>query len=189
MPNLYVVPCTAALLAVARIVEFRIRGASAKSPVVAPTSFAAITAAGFLVVGVGFIEYFVRKPAFSFVVFPIGLVTVLAGFVLRAVAARELGDLWSVHIEIRPKHRLVTTGPYHWIRHPIYASLLIELLGGTLLLHAPLSTCTFFALYLPVVVWRLRVEERAMIDHFGDAYRDYMSRVPALIPNPWRHAT
>lgn len=95
---------------------------------------------------------------------------------------KELGRNWSITLEIRDQHRLINTGPYAFIRHPMYTSFLLMGLGQALLLPnwiAGLSGLVGFA-----VLFFLRVgkEERMMLENFGPQYRAYMERTKRLIP-------
>ena len=58
-------------------------------------------------------------------------------FWLRARAIAALGRFWSLHVEIRENHEFVKTGPFRWMRHPVYFSMILELASICLILHAP----------------------------------------------------
>jgi protein-S-isoprenylcysteine O-methyltransferase Ste14 len=105
-------------------------------------------------------------------------------FVLRGLSRRALNMMWSVHVEIREHHTLVQTGPYKRIRHPIYLGTALEVTAAALLLNARVSGilglfATAFALRR-----RIRIEERAMEEKFGDAWRRYCERAGPLWPWP-----
>ena len=95
---------------------------------------------------------------------------------------KELGRNWSITLEIREKHKLVSSGPYAVIRHPMYTSFLLMGLGQAFLLSnwvAGLAGLIGFA-----VLFFLRVdkEERMMLENFGPQYRTYMERTKRIIP-------
>jgi protein-S-isoprenylcysteine O-methyltransferase Ste14 len=95
---------------------------------------------------------------------------------------KDLGKNWSITLQIREKHKLVSTGLYGVIRHPMYTSFLLMGLGQFFLLPnwaAGLSGLLGFA-----VLFFLRVdkEERMMLETFGPEYRDYMERTKRIIP-------
>lgn len=183
MLSLYVAPWTTALLFAARLFELRLRHSIERGKIISRWSLPAMIIAGSFVVIAGFAEYVVSRPKFSLWLYCVGVTISLAGFGLRASAARALGSLWSVHIEIRQHHRIVETGPFRWIRHPIYVSLLIDVLGGVIILESWSALIVFVVVYFPIVMWRLRREERAMCENLGRDYQNYAARVPALIPN------
>jgi protein-S-isoprenylcysteine O-methyltransferase Ste14 len=104
-----------------------------------------------------------------------------------AVAAvRTLGRQWSFVARVADAHRLVTTGPYAIVRHPIYTAML------GLLVATGLTLSSLPALLLAVVVYaigtavRVRAEEALLLETFGDEYRLYRGRVPAVLPLPRR---
>jgi len=138
-------------------------------------------------IGVGaLIEYFVRGHRLDWPWFIAGVACGVASFALRRWAIASLGKYWSLHVEIRDQHRLVREGPFRWMRHPTYVSMLLELLAGVFLLQAWVTLALVPVLYFPALAYRLRLEEAALIEKFGGAYRDYMRQVPALLPWPHR---
>jgi len=77
--------------------------------------------------------------------------------------------------------RLVVTGLYRWVRHPLYTA------GLLLLWCSPMMTTSLLALYLALTVYVIigsRLEERRLLAEFGPAYAEYRADVPALIPQP-----
>jgi protein-S-isoprenylcysteine O-methyltransferase Ste14 len=93
----------------------------------------------------------------------------------------HLGRNWSGIVTLKEGHELVTTGPYAWARHPIYTGLLVAIVGSAAARgdwRGVLAVALAWA-----ALWRkLRLEERWMLELFGDRYRAYALRVPALIP-------
>jgi protein-S-isoprenylcysteine O-methyltransferase Ste14 len=95
---------------------------------------------------------------------------------------KDLGRNWSVTLEIREKHKLVTRGLYRLIRHPMYASFLLIALAQAFLLPnwvAGLSGLVGFAV---LFLMRVNVEERMMLDTFGEEYRAYSRKTKRIIP-------
>jgi protein-S-isoprenylcysteine O-methyltransferase Ste14 len=111
-----------------------------------------------------------------------GMVLHVSSVVLRKAAIRTLGRFWSLQVEIRSQHRLVHEGAYRFVRHPIYSAIILEVLSIPLVANA---WCTLgFALvtHVPLVLWRMRCEEDALMEKFGEAYRLYQREVGALVP-------
>jgi protein-S-isoprenylcysteine O-methyltransferase Ste14 len=111
----------------------------------------------------------------------IGVALGAVSFVLYAWSQAALGEAWSPHLQMRDEHRLVTTGPYARIRHPIYLALMGFLTG------IALATANWFFLALlvvSIVVLALRIpkEEQMMIGDFGEEYKAYMQRTGRLFP-------
>ncbi len=97
--------------------------------------------------------------------------------------ARALGKQLRVDAAIGPEHDLVRSGPYRWVRHPIYASMLCVLLGtGLLLASLPLFPIGV-AIFLIGTEIRVRIEDGLLAARFGGAFLDYKSIVPAYLPN------
>jgi protein-S-isoprenylcysteine O-methyltransferase Ste14 len=114
-----------------------------------------------------------------------GLAIALVGFALLQWAQVTLGRNWSDAPQLLPGQSLVTSGPYRWVRHPIYASFLL-ILGSTLLISANwLVGLTWIGTTVLETVSRITFEERLMCESFGDAYRAYVKRTGRLLPRSW----
>lgn len=113
--------------------------------------------------------------------FVAGWLSAVASFALRRRAIRELGKMWSLHVEIRERHQLVVTGPYRWVRHPAYTSMILELASLGLLLQSRYTSLLAAALFIPTLVARIRIEEAALKAQI-DGYADYQRNTPALLP-------
>ena len=105
----------------------------------------------------------------------------LSSFWLRRRAIRELGKMWSLHVEIREQHQLVTSGPYRWVRHPAYTSMVLELASFGLLLQSFYSSALVLLLFIPTLVMRIRIEEAALSEQVA-GYSEYQRSTPALLP-------
>lgn len=81
--------------------------------------------------------------------------------------------------EIEPVTELVTGGIYARLRHPMYVSFAITMLGLDFLLRSALGVMFTLVAFLPSMVWRARLEEQALARHFGQAWRDYINSVPS----------
>ena len=127
-------------------------------------------------------EYFLMGglPAWGFVA--VGSLTALFSFWLRARAITALGRFWSLHVEIRENHEFVKTGPFRWVRHPVYLSMILELASICLILRAWTTLLIVPVIFIPALVARLSLEEAAMIEKFGERYREYRRTVPAIFP-------
>ncbi len=78
--------------------------------------------------------------------------------------------------------KLTTSGPYGFLRHPLYAGTLLILVGFTVILNSQIWGVLFVAVFLAVYLDTMRKEEKMLTDKFGDAYRHYRSQVPPLWP-------
>ena len=112
-----------------------------------------------------------------------------AAFTLRRAAIHALGRFWSLHVEIRDAHEFVRSGPFRFVRHPTYLSMILELLALCLILCAPWSAGLGLLALVPALRRRLRTEEAALVEKFGPAYREYQRSTPALFPYRWPSAS
>ena len=96
----------------------------------------------------------------------------------------HLGRMWSSNVTLKDNHAIIRTGPYGITRHPIYTGLLVALAASA---WAQNSVLSGIGLILIVVgfVFKLREEERLLIEHFGSAYSTYRTEVRALVPGVW----
>ena len=111
-----------------------------------------------------------------------GVILALFGFVLLQWAQNTLGKNWSDTPRMIQEQSLVTSGPYQFIRHPIYTAFLF-ILGSTLLISANwLIGLTWLGMTTLEITSRIGFEESLMQEYFGDQYRDYMKRTGRLLP-------
>lgn len=111
----------------------------------------------------------------------LGIATAVAGFALAIWARVHIGRNWSSSVVAKVQHELIRSGPYRWVRHPIYSGLMLALLG-TVLVQDQLRG--LIALLLVYVGWKIksRLEERMMVSTFGDQYIAYADSTGALFP-------
>ncbi len=136
------------------------------------------------------LEYIVAPGAFAFAyswACPmwlrwVGAAVLPGGVALLAWAHHHLGGSFHSLIVTKEDHVLVETGPYRYIRHPIYLAYLLNYIGGGLLAGNWVLTVVPIVAYAVLVVLRLGQEERVMISKFGDAYEAYMARTGRLVP-------
>ena len=111
-----------------------------------------------------------------------GTVCLTLGLWLFQLSHANLGANWSITLEVREKHTLVTQGVYRRVRHPMYTALLLYSVGQALVLPnyvVGLSSLVTMAL---LVALRIGPEERMMLEEFGKDYQEYMAVTKRLIP-------
>ena len=113
---------------------------------------------------------------------PLGVVAMLAGLWLFWRSHVDLGENWSVTLEIDAQHRLVTRGVYRFVRHPMYTSFFVSGIGQALLLANWIAGPAALVAVAVLVIVRVPNEEAMMIGQFGDEYRDYMRRTGGIVP-------
>ncbi|QPB20095.1 protein-S-isoprenylcysteine O-methyltransferase [Rhizobium sp. 007] len=114
---------------------------------------------------------------------------VAVGVVLFAAAMwvfrrthKELGRNWSITLEIRDQHQLICSGPYAFVRHPMYTSFLLMGLGQAFLLSNWVVGLAGLIGFAILFFLRVDKEERMMLEIFGAQYRAYMDRTKRIIP-------
>jgi protein-S-isoprenylcysteine O-methyltransferase Ste14 len=111
-----------------------------------------------------------------------GAAVALVGIWLFSRTHAALAQNWSPLLEVREGNSIVTTGPYRLIRHPMYAAGFVVNIGVALVSANWLAAIGLIAGMLVVYLGRVRDEEQLMLDAFGDAYRQYMTRTGRLLP-------
>jgi protein-S-isoprenylcysteine O-methyltransferase Ste14 len=132
------------------------------------------------------------SPAFSFAEYPLHVGLLAAGALLLAISLWlfyrshvDLGTNWSITLEVREHHRLITHGVYRQVRHPMYSSLFLYSIGQMLVIPNWVAGPSYLVSFGILFVFRVFVEERMMLEQFGDEYAAYMSRTKRIIPAIW----
>ncbi|CAA7602232.1 phosphatidylethanolamine N-methyltransferase [Acididesulfobacillus acetoxydans] len=110
----------------------------------------------------------------------LGTILLLVSTVFTLWSRWTLGKMWATNAQVKAEHRLVTGGPYRITRHPIYTGILGMILGSAFSLGEAFAV--IFVLVLIFFFNRMRLEEKLMVETFGDEYLAYRKRVPKLIP-------
>ncbi len=119
------------------------------------------------------------------VAFAAGLVILLAGVALRGWSFKTLGGYFTFAVMVSSDQPVIEKGPYRLLRHPGYTGLLLAFagLGLTSANWAGLAAMTL--LPLAVILWRIHVEEGALLTTLGDRYRRYAAQHKRLVPLVW----
>jgi protein-S-isoprenylcysteine O-methyltransferase Ste14 len=100
----------------------------------------------------------------------------------RYYAAKVLGLYFTKSVKTVPEQRIIESGPYRFIRHPSYSGALLTLLGFALAATNWLSMIIILVFTFIAYGYRIYVEEKVLLEQFGDRYREYMKRTKRLIP-------
>lgn len=114
-----------------------------------------------------------------------GLAMIAAGLGIRVWAIRTLGRFFTSTVQIVDGHRVVKHGPYALARHPSYLGAYLAIVGSAVVLNTVAGTIVAAALMLGAYTYRVRVEERALVEAFGDEYREYQRQTARIIPLIW----
>jgi protein-S-isoprenylcysteine O-methyltransferase Ste14 len=134
----------------------------------------------------------VVSPAFSFADYPLrtgplvaGAVCLATGLSLFSRSHADLGTNWSITLEVREGHRLITQGIYQWVRHPMYSGLALYAVGQALVIPNWVAGASNVVAFAVLLALRIGAEERMMAQQFGGEYAAYSARTKRLIPGVW----
>ena len=111
-----------------------------------------------------------------------GFFLFVLGLALRWFSIGYLGRYFTVNVAVNPEHKVVDSGPYHYIRHPSYTGALLAFIGLGCCLQNWLSILFLTVPIIAAFLWRIRIEEAALLEALGDDYADYMRRTDCLVP-------
>lgn len=132
-----------------------------------------------------------RVPMFRFVNFApvnavlssISVIVAVAGMAFLVWARQTLGSNWSQIVSAKHGHELVTSGPYRYVRHPMYTGGLVACIGSAIVVGGGF---VFLLILLGVIfLWRVGAEDRLLARQFPDEFPDYARRTKALVPFVW----
>jgi protein-S-isoprenylcysteine O-methyltransferase Ste14 len=112
----------------------------------------------------------------------VALAVMLIGLGLRVWAAVTLGGYYTRTLMTTKDHRVVTTGPYAWVRHPAYLGVILLWSGFGVLSSNLVIVFLFPVMFVIVYLYRISVEERMLVKELGDDYTQYKRRTRKLIP-------
>jgi protein-S-isoprenylcysteine O-methyltransferase Ste14 len=118
-------------------------------------------------------------------VFALGVLIAWLGLLLRWWSFLTLGKYFTVVVMTSEEQPVVDRGPYRVLRHPSYTGLLLALLGGGIMLGNWVSAVGSVGLILIALLYRIRIEERALTEALGDRYREFAATRARLIPYVW----
>lgn len=113
---------------------------------------------------------------------PVGVAVFACGIVLRWYSIIHLGRFFTVNVAIATDHQVIETGPYRFVRHPSYTGALLAFIGFGMVMR---NWASILVISVPIALaflYRINVEERALIQALGDRYGAYMTRTKRLIP-------
>ncbi len=112
----------------------------------------------------------------------LGVVAAVGAIILFRLTHRALGKMWSVSLQLKEGHALVTDGIYRTLRHPMYSAFWLMALAQALLLPNWFAGAAGLVGFGLLFALRIGPEERMMEDAFGDEYRVYRTRTWRIIP-------
>ncbi|MBR1203098.1 MULTISPECIES: protein-S-isoprenylcysteine O-methyltransferase [unclassified Bradyrhizobium] len=115
----------------------------------------------------------------------LGVFVAVAALVMFRLTHRALGRNWSLSLDVRENHRLITDGIYQKIRHPMYSAFWLWAVAQALLLPNLVAGFAGLIGFGTLFFGRVAREEQMMLETFGDEYREYMARTGRIIPGPF----
>ena len=111
----------------------------------------------------------------------LGFALLIAGLALRQWAISALGLFWAPTVRILKRHKVVTSGPYRYVRHPSYTGAFMFYIGLGLIARSPITVLLSLAILAPAFMYRIKVEEASLSKHVT-GYTRYAGRTRSIIP-------
>ena len=114
-------------------------------------------------------------------IWAVGIAIAWLGVALAIWARNHIGQYWSSRVTLKEGHQLIRSGPYAWVRHPIYSGLLLAVMGTAIVMGRWRDVVAVLLVFL--AHWfKARKEEALMVRQFGSTYEDYKRETGSLIP-------
>jgi protein-S-isoprenylcysteine O-methyltransferase Ste14 len=135
-----------------------------------------------LMITIGFTcGFFLSKPVNHFrAVF--GLSLIIGGIIVRWAAILQLGKSFTVDVAITNTADLKTDGIYKRLRHPSYSGILMIIIGFSVIMSSLYSILVLVIPVFTAIIYRINIEEKVLMNEFGESYRKYRSETKKLIP-------
>ena len=119
------------------------------------------------------------------VAFAAGMVVLLAGLVLRGWSFKALGQYFTHTVMVSSDQPVIASGPYRVLRHPSYTGIILAAIGIGLASANWADLAGLLLLTLTALLWRIRIEEAALLTTLGDRYRAYAAQHKRIVPLVW----
>jgi protein-S-isoprenylcysteine O-methyltransferase Ste14 len=111
----------------------------------------------------------------------LGIALTILGYAFTLWCYAAMGSAWRICVNLKEKNKLITTGPYRRMRHPIY-SFQVVMLAGAVLLWPTFFTVFVLGVHLGCTLIKAMDEEKYLLTVHGDGYREFMARTGRLFP-------
>jgi len=148
-------------------------------------TLAVVSIAYILLIFTTLFEFFVFPAVLNSALSLYGLFLFIAGFLLRLWGIKTLNHQWTVHAVGASKIKeiyLVKSGPYKYIRHPIYLGVILEVISIPLMWNTYFAFLLALALNVPLQIIRAYLEEKTSMRRFGEDFNRYIKETPAFFP-------
>lgn len=114
--------------------------------------------------------------------FIVGILVLISGSLLRRHCFKVLGEFFNGAVTVRVGHQVIDSGAYRWLRHPSYSAAFLILAGIALAAGNWMGILVSLLIALPVYIYRVVVEEKALIALLGTSYEQFLSTRKRFIP-------
>lgn len=111
----------------------------------------------------------------------LGTTMIVAGCFMNISGRFHLGKNWANQIKIYEKHSLIQTGMYRWVRHPLYASIILMFFGACLVFRNIAALLAVTVVFVPFMYYRALQEERLLMQRFSQ-YEEYRRKTGMFFP-------
>ncbi len=139
-------------------------------------------AALFLAYPLAFVKAWAFPQRWQVALFVAGILMIVLGSLLRRYCWRTLGEFFTGDVKAKPDQPVITSGPYHWVRHPSYTAGMMMFIGIGLALGSWLSFALLTVATIATYSYRVAVEERVLLETIGEPYGSYMKQRKRFIP-------
>ena len=119
------------------------------------------------------------------IIFWVGIIIIYLGLFLRYWSINVLGKYFRTTVELEENQKIIQRGPYKWIRHPSYSGIILFCIGYGLAVQNWLSLIIAVSLPTVALLYRIKIEEEALIKGIGTEYEVYQKKTKKLIPGIW----
>jgi protein-S-isoprenylcysteine O-methyltransferase Ste14 len=136
----------------------------------------------FLAYPLAFVSAWAFPQRWQLPLFVVGILLIVLGSLLRRYCWRTLGKYFTGDVKATPDQPVITSGPYRWVRHPSYTAGIMMFIGIGLALGSWFSFGLLAIATIATYAYRVKVEERVLLETIGEPYRSYMKQRKRFIP-------
>lgn len=140
---------------------------------------------GLLYAAVDFGMHYTRIYALEPDIIGVGFIVFILSCLIRWLAFKQIGRFYNHRVSVYQGHRLVKTGIYKLLRHPIYLGNILGFLAIPLILSSGGGLAIMLLTTVPATIYRIKLEEEFLLRHFGEEYKEYINNTKKLIPGIW----
>jgi protein-S-isoprenylcysteine O-methyltransferase Ste14 len=129
--------------------------------------------------------HYTRIKVFEPYIVYIGMVLFIVSCLIRWWGFNSIGKFFNPRVAVYENHKLITSGAYKNIRHPLYLGSLLSFIAMPMVFNSWGALLLMVITTVPALAYRINVEEELLTKHFGDSYREYVKKTKKVIPGIW----